>query len=86
MAIIIPFTPYRWLGVPFSWVAIYRGLGLLILFLTIISTIFACSLDTRVGPSTTLPIKGFTPFIAISLRRIALLFAFTNATGLIVMS
>jgi len=56
------------------------------LFLTIISTLFARISETRLGQRTVFSIKGFTAFIAIALRRIALLLAFINATGLVMLS
>jgi hypothetical protein len=65
---------------------IYGGIAILILFFTIISSLFARISETRFGPSTTFSIKGSTAFIAITLRRITLLLAFLNATWLIVLS
>ena len=84
--IITVFTPTVGLGCRSLGYIIYGGITLLILFLTIISTLFARVSETRVGRSTVFSIKGFTAFIAIALRRIALLLAFINATGLIVLS
>jgi hypothetical protein len=55
------------------------------LFLTIISTIFARISETR-DENPPRRQTGFTAFIAIALRRISLLLAFINATGLIVLS
>ena len=85
-AIIIVFTPTVGLGCRSLGYITYGGTALLILFLTIISTLFARISETRVGRPTVFSIKGFTAFIAIALRRIALLLAFINATGLIVLS
>ena len=63
---------------------IYGGIAVLILFLTIISTIFVRISETRHEESTT--VKNLTAFIAITLRRITLLLALINATGLILLS
>ena len=56
------------------------------MFLTIISTICARISETRVGPSATSSVKSLTAFTAIALRRLSLLLALINATGLIVLS
>ena len=56
----------------------------MILFLTMISTIFARISETRNKRSAI--VKTLTAFIAIALRRISLLLAFINATGLVVLS
>ena len=85
-AIIIVFTPRIGLGCRSLGYIIYGGTSILILFLTIISTLFARISETRFGPSTTFSIKGFTAFTAITLRRISLILAFLNATGLIILS
>jgi len=85
-AIIIIFTPTVGLGCRSLGYVIYGGTAILILFLTIISTLFARISETRVGQATVFSIKGPTAFIAIALRRIALLLAIINATGLIMLS
>ena len=85
-AIIIVFTPRIGLGCRSLGYIIYGGTSILILFLTITSTLFARISETRFGPPTTFSIKGFTAFIAITLRRISLVLAFLNATGLIILS
>ena len=82
----IVFTPTIGLGCRSLGYIIYGGTAIIILFLTIISTLFARISDTRIGPSTMLSIKGFTAFIAVALRRICLVLAFLNATGLLVIS
>jgi len=61
-------------------------LAVLIMFLTIISTIFVRISETRVGRSTAPSVKGLTTFAAIALRRFCLLLALINATGLIAIS
>ena len=83
-AIIIVFTPTVGLGCRSLGYIIYGGTAVLIMFLAIISTIFARISETRVGPSTI--VKGFTAFIAITLRRVYFLLALLNSTGLIVLS
>jgi len=83
-AIIIVFTPTIGLGCRSLGYAIYGGTALVILFFSIISTIFARISETRHEKSTM--VKNFTAFIAIALRRISLFLAFINATGLIVLS
>ena len=85
-AIIIVFTPTVGLGCRSTGYVIYGGLSIVILFLTIVSTIFARLSETRLGKTTVFSIKGLTAFIAITLRRISLLLAFINSTGLIVLS
>jgi hypothetical protein len=85
-AIIIVFTPRIGLGCRSLGYIIYGGTSILILFLTIISTLFARISETRFGPSITFSVKGSTAFIAIALRRISLILAFLNATGLIILS
>jgi hypothetical protein len=84
--IIVALTPRVGFGCRTLGYIIYGGTSILILFLTIISTLFAHISDTRLGPSTRFSIKGFTAFIAITLCRITLLLAFLNATGLITLS
>ena len=54
------------------------------MFLTIISTISARISETRNERSPT--VKRFTASVAIALRRTSLFFAFTNATGLLLLS
>jgi len=83
-AIIIVFTPTIGLGCRSLGYAIYGGTALVILFLSIISTLFARISETRHEKSTI--VKNMTAFIAIALRRISLFLAFINATGLIVLS
>jgi len=85
-AIIIVFTPTVGLGCRSMGYIIYGGLSCVILFLTIISTLFGRISETRPGKTTVFSIKGLTAFISIALRRICLLLAFTNATGLIILS
>lgn len=63
---------------------IYGGTAVLILFFTIISTLFARISETRTEQSTLT--KNLTASVAIFLRRFSLLLAFINATGLIVIS
>ena len=82
--IVTVFTPTVGVGCRALGYILYGGIALLILFLTIISTIFARISETRHKESTT--VKNFTAFIAITLRRISLFLAFLNATGLIVLS
>ena len=59
---------------------LYGGLAIIIMFLSIASTIFSRISETRATTSTI--IKGFTAFIAITLRRLSLSLAFINAAGL----
>lgn len=82
--LIIIYTPTVGLGCRSLGYLIYGGTAIFILFITIISTIFARLSETR--NETSKAVKWITAFIAISLRRIALLLAFINATGLIVLS
>jgi len=83
-AIIVVFTPTVGLGCRSLGYIIYGGIAIIILFLTIISTVFARISETRGERSLT--VKGFTAFIAIALRRISLLLALINTTGLLVVS
>ena len=76
---IVIFTPTIGVGCRSLGYIIYGGISILILSLTIIS-------ETRVGPSTTSSIKGFTALIAITFRRLCLFLAFANAIGMIVLS
>jgi len=82
--IIMVFTPTIGLGCRSLGYLINGGTALLILFLTIVSTVLARISETRHEQSTI--VKSLTAFIAIALRRISLLLAFINTTGLIVMS
>jgi len=82
--IIIIFTPTIGLGCRSLGYALYGGVAIVIMFLTIISTIFARISETRKKRSGI--VKKFTAFIAIALRRISLFLAFINAAGLIVLS
>jgi len=61
----------------------YGTIGIDIMFLSIISTIFARISETRKESAAT---KGFTAFIAIALRRTSFLLALANGAGLIVSS
>lgn len=81
---IVIFTPTIGLGCRSLGYIIYGGLAIVILFLTIVSTIFARVSETRKERSTL--VKGFTAFVAIALRRICLLLALMNMTGLILIS
>jgi len=82
--IIIVFTPTVGLGCRSLGYIIYGGTAIVIMFLTIISTIFARISETREESSTI--VKDFTAFIAIALRRITLFLALINGVGLIVLS
>ena len=82
--IIIIFTPTVGLGCRSLGYLLYGGNAIIIMFLTIISTISARISETRNEKSPT--VKSFTASIAIALRRISLFLAFTNATGLVVLS
>jgi len=84
--VIVIFTPTIGVGCRSLGYIIYGGIAILILFLTIISTILVRISETRVGPSTTSSIKGFTALIAITFRRLCLFLAFANAMGMIVLS
>ena len=84
-AVIIVFTPTVGLGCRSLGYLIYGGLAIVIMFLAILSTIFARISETR--DITRSPfVKSFTAFIAITLRRFYFSLAFINATGLIVIS
>jgi len=74
------FTPTVGLGCRSLGYTIYGGTAVVIMFLTIISTIFA-----RISEIST-SVKDFTAFIAIALRRISFLLALINGVGLIVFS
>ena len=78
------FTPTIGLGCRSLGYTIYGGTAIVIMFLIIISTIFARISETREESSTI--VKDFTAFIAIALRRITFLLALINGVGLIVMS
>jgi len=84
--IIIFFTPTVGLGCRSLGYTIYGAIAILIMFLTIISTIFARISETRKERSTIVTVKCFTAFIAIALRRITFLLALINSVGLIVLS
>jgi len=87
--IIIFFTPTVGLGCRSLGYTIYGAIAILIMFLTIISTIFARISETRKErrrPITIATVKCFTAFIAIALRRISFLLALINGVGLIVLS
>jgi len=84
--IIMVFTPTVGVGCRSLGYVLYGGIAILILFLTIVSTILARISETRISPSTTWSIKGFTGLVAVTLRRFCLLLAFVNATGTIVLS
>lgn len=60
---------------------IYGATGIFIVSLTITSTILARISETRERPTV---VKRFTAFIAITLRNISFLLAFTNRIGFIV--
>ena len=81
--IIIFFTPTVGLGCRSLGYTIYGAIAILIMFLTIISTIFARISETRKERSTI--VKCITAFIAISLRRVTFLLALINGVGLIVL-
>jgi len=85
-AIIIVFTPTVGLGCRSLGYVIYGVTSLLIMFFIIISTICVRISETRVGPSNTFSVKNLTAFTAIALRRLSLLLALINATGLVVLS
>jgi len=86
-AIIIVFTPTVGLGCRSLGYIIYGVMAVLIMFLTIISTIsFVRISETRAERSTSFSVKGLTAFAAIALRRLCLLLALNNATGLIAIS
>jgi len=61
----------------------YGTIGIVIMFLSIISTIFARISETRKESTTT---KSFTAIIAIALRRISFFLALANGAGLILTS
>jgi len=82
--IIFVFTPPVGLECRSLGYITYGGLSIVIMFLNIISTIFARIADTREQRSTI--VRGPTAFIAITLRRISFLLALINGIGLIVLS
>jgi len=82
--IIIVFTPTVGLGCRSLGYTIYGGIAIIIMFLTIISTIFARISETREERSFV--VKGFAAFIAIALRWISFLLALINGVGLIALS
>jgi len=79
--IIIVFTPPIGLECRSLGYIAYGVLGSVIMFITIISTIFARISETRKKESATL--KSFTAFIAISFRWISFFLALINGVGLI---
>ena len=81
--IIIVFTPPIGLDCYSVGYIIYGGLSIVIMFLSIISTIFARISETREESSTA---KGFTKFIAITFCWISYFFALINGVGLIGLS
>jgi hypothetical protein len=81
---IVIFTPTVGLGCRSLAYAIYGGLAIVIMFLTIISTLFARIAETRKDRSFI--VKGFATFMAIALRRICLFLALANMIGLILIS
>ena len=82
--IIIVFTPTVGLGCRSLGYTIYGGMAIIIMFLTIISTIFVRISETRKDRSQV--VKRVTAFVAIALRRICFFLALINATGLLVLS
>jgi hypothetical protein len=82
--IITFFVPTVGLGCRSLGYIIYGCTSVVIMFLTIISTIFARVSETREKESAT--VKSFTASIAIALRRICSLLALINGTGLILLS
>ena len=83
--VIIFFTPTVGMGCRSLGYLIYGGLAIVIMFLAILSTIFARISETR--DTTRSPsVKYSTALIAIILRRFYFSLALINATGLIVMS
>jgi len=82
--IIAVFTPTVGLGCRSLGYTAYGGTAVTIMFLAIISTIFARISETREERSVV--VKCFTAFIAIALRWISFLLAFINGVGLILLS
>jgi len=82
--IIIIFTPTVGLGCRSLGYTAYGGTAIIIMFLAIISTIFARISETRKERSVV--VKCFTAFIAIALRWISFLLALINGVGLILLS
>ena len=82
--IIIVFTPTVGLGCRSLGYTVYGGTAIIIMFLTIISTIFARISETREERSVV--VKGFTAFIAIALRWISFLLALINGVALVILS
>ena len=78
------FTPTFGLGCLSLGYIIYGALAIVILFLTVISTVFARISETRKERSTFT--KNWTAFVAIASRRICILLALVNATGVILIS
>ena len=82
--IIVVFTPTIGLGCRSLGYVMYGTLSIIILALTVTSTIFARISETREGGSPL--VKDYTGSVAIALRRISLLLATVNMTGLILLS
>ena len=82
--IIVIFTPTIGLGCRSLGYVIYGTLSVIILVLTVASTISARISETREGRSPL--VKSATASVAIALRRISLLLATVNMTGLILLS
>jgi hypothetical protein len=78
------FAPRVGLGCRSLGYTLYGSVSVLILFFTIISTILARLSETRTNESAEL--KSVTGSIAIALRRLCLLLAFINTTGLVAIS
>ena len=83
-AIIIIFTPPVGLECRSLGYIIYGGVSIVIMFLGIISTIFARISETRKKESTI--VKSFTAFIAIAFCWISYFLALINGVGLIALS
>ena len=83
-AIVAIYSPTVGLGCRSLSYLLYGGIAIIIMFLTIISTISARISETRDERSAT--VKEFTASIAIALCRISFILAFTNATGLLLLS
>ena len=82
--IIVVFTPTVGLGCSSLGYTVYGGTAIVIMSLSIISTVFARISETREERSAV--VKGFTAFIAITLRWISFLLALINGVGLILLS
>jgi len=85
--IIMAFTPTVGLGCHSLGYIIYGGTAIVILFLNIISTIFAHITETRIRRTRARrAVVVFTAYTAVALRKISFLLALVNGTGLIVLS